>query len=141
MKKAAPYIIGFVAGVLVTSLVLYLYINTDTEPSDDGLYGLTVFPEKGECIPTDSEIEVFQVLKPNMALAYSHEYYDERIAILVVNYDGKSYYDGQKVKIPAGECARQIGTYQYNTSGYFGKTVPAVEIESSYRKKGRFEKP
>jgi len=129
MKKAAIFFGGLIVGVLGTLLVLYLSFSADNEPYRDGLNGLTIFLEKGECVPTGVEIEIFQVLKPNMALAYSNEYYDEGITVLVVNFDGKSYYDGQKVKIPAGECARQIGTYQYNTSGYFGKTVPAVEIE------------
>ena len=127
MKKAAPFITGFVAGVLGTLLVLYLY-TTDNQ-SYDGLYGLTIFPEKGECIPTASEIEVLQVVKPNMALAYTDQHIDKRILVLLINYDGKSYYDDQKIKIPAGKCARQIGTYQYTTNMDFDKTVPAVVIE------------
>ena len=130
MKKALPFISGVVVGILATILVLYLmFFEANNQPYDEGLSGLTIFPEKGECIPTDSEIEVFQVLKPNMALANSHEYYENRIAVLVVNYDGKSYYDGQKVKIPTGKCARHIGTYQYTTVEDIDKTIPAVSIE------------
>jgi len=130
MKKAAPFITGFVAGVLSTILVLYLYINSDTEPTEpyDGLYGLTTFQEKGECIPTDGRIEVFQVLKPNMALARTGKYLNGAI-ILLINYEGKSYYDDQEIKIPSGKCARQIGSYQYTTTNDFEKTVPAVAIE------------
>ena len=129
MKKAAPYITGFVAGVLGTLLVLYLmFFNVDDEPYDDGLYGLTIFPAKGECIPTEGRIEVFQVLKPNMALARTGKYLEGAI-VLLINYEDKSYYDDQEIKIPSGKCARHIGMYQYTTTEDFDKTVPAVSIE------------
>ncbi len=129
MKKAAPFITGFIAGVLGTLLVLYLMFYVDDQPYDDGLYGLTIFPEKGECIPTAGKLEVLQVMKPNMALAYTDQHIDRRILVLLINYDSKSYYDDQKINIPAGKCARQIGTYQYTTNMDFDKTVPAVAIE------------
>jgi hypothetical protein len=93
------------------------------------MIGLTIFPEKGECIATKGEIEVFQVLEPNMALARTGNILDG-IVVLLINYEGKTYYDEQKIKIPANKCARQIGTYQYTTRrDNFGKTVPAVVIE------------
>jgi len=106
---------------------LYLY-SIDNQPYDDGLYGLTIFSEKGECIPTEGELEVIQVMKPNMALA-STDIFHDGIVVLLINYDGKSYYDDQKIKIPAGKCARQIGTYQYTNRLDVHKTVPAVVIE------------
>ena len=126
MKQFLIFIGGFVAGILVTFLVLYL-ISGANQPKDS-LYGLTVFPEKGECITTKSKIEVFQVLQPNMALAETGKYPDE-IMVLLINYDGKSYYDKQKIEIPANSCARQIGTYQYTTKIGIDKTVPAVIID------------
>ena len=49
--------------------------------------------------------------------------------VLLINYDGKSYYDNQKIIVPSKKCARQIGTYQYMTRMGIGKTVPAVVIE------------
>ena len=63
-----------------------------------------------------------------MALAETGKYTD-RLMVLLINYDGKSYYDDQKIKIPANKCARQIGTYQYHTKMGIDKTVPAVVIE------------
>jgi len=131
MKKFLIFIAGFVAGVLATILVAFL-INVANGPND-GLFGLTVFPEKGECITTEGEIEIFQVLKPNMALAEIGKYYD-RIMVLLINYDGKSYYDNQKIEISANKCARQIGTYQYTTKMGIERTVPAVviDINSNY---------
>jgi hypothetical protein len=127
MKKVLIFSGGFVAGIIATILVAIL-INFSNQPNDS-LLGLTVFPKKGECIKTTGEIEVFQVLKPNMALARTGDFLDG-IVVLLVNYDGRSYYDEQKVKIPADKCARQIGTYQYSTKNEIVKTVPAVVIES-----------
>lgn len=63
-----------------------------------------------------------------MALAETGNYPD-RIMVLLINYDGKSYYDNQKIIIPAKKCAKQIGTYQYRTRMGIDKTVPAVVIE------------
>jgi len=146
MKKFLIFLSGFVAGILATILALFLISKVMDTPNDDGLLGLTIFPEKGECITTEykktdydlnkglvttvvNEIEIFQVLAPNMALAWTGDY-GNRIVVLLINYEGKTYYDDQKIKIPANKCARQIGTYQYTTrKDNFGKTVPAVVIE------------
>ena len=127
MKKFLIFFGGFVVGIIATILVAFL-INVANKPND-GLIGLTIFPEKGECITTKNEIEVFQVLEPNMALARTGNILDG-IVVLLINYEGKTYYDEQKIKIPANKCARQIGTYQYTTKqDRFEKTVPAVVIE------------
>jgi len=127
MKKFLIFIGGFVAGILATILVVFLIYVAD-QPYDDGLLGLTIFPEKGECITAKGEIEIFQVIEPNMALARTGNYRDG-ILVLLINYEGKSYYDNQKIKIPANKCAKQIGTYQYSAKNGMNKTVPAVVIE------------
>ena len=127
MKKFLVFIAGFIAGILATIFVVFL-IYVANKPNDC-LLGLTIFPEKGECISTKGEIKIFQVLEPNMALARTGDFRNG-IVVLLINYDGISYYDEQKIKIPTNKCARQIGTYQYTTRrGNFGKTVPAVVIE------------
>ena len=125
MKNALIFFSGFVVGIIATILVALLITANQ---SNDSLLGLTVFPEKGECITSRGEIEIFQVLKPNMALAETGQYSD-KIMVLLINYEGKSYYDDQKIVIPAKKCARQIGTYQYTTNMGMNKTVPAVVIE------------
>jgi len=126
MKQVLIFIGGFIAGILATLLFAFL-VNNSNQPND-GLVGLTVFPVKGECITTKKRVEIFQVMKPNMALAETGDYPD-RIMILLINYDNKSYYDDQKIAIPANKCARQIGTYQYTTKTGMDKTVPAVVVE------------
>lgn len=127
MKKIIIFIGGFIAGILAT--LLFAYMVSKTNEIKEDLSGLTIFPKKAECIPSKNEIVVFQVLQPNMALANTGDYSDG-IVILLINYDGKNYYDEQKIKIPNQKCLRQIGTYQYITKvDHLDKTVPAVVIE------------
>ena len=128
MKKALLFIGGLITGVVLTVLVAVL-INAANQPND-GFPGLTVFPEKGECIMSKGELEVMQTLASNAALAWTGDFLDsDRLLVLLINYDGVSYYDDQKIKIPTGKCARQIGTYQYTSRNEIMKTVPAVVIE------------
>ncbi len=146
MKKFLIFIGGFIAGILTTIFALYVFSIANMP--NDGLLGLTIFEEKGECITTTSkhkfsEIDIFQVIAPNAALATIKYYSDEKlyggktyrnydigndVVVLLINYDEKTYYDDQKIDI-SNKCARQIGTYQYETKSKFGKTVPAVVIE------------
>lgn len=148
MKNFLIFITGFVAGILATIFTTYLFTKAN-KPNDDGLLGLTVFEKKGECITTtsknkSSEIEVFQVIAPDAALANIKYYTDKKmygdeiyrdydigndIVVLLINYDKKTYYDEQKINV-SNNCLRQIGTYQYETRrDNFGKTVPVVVIE------------
>jgi hypothetical protein len=147
MKRFLIFIGGFVAGVLATILVGYLLVIAN-KPIDDGLIGLTVFPEKGECVENTSkrkstEIDIFQVVEPNMALGNIKNYTDKKmyggdnyrdydigndVVVLLINYDGKTYYDDQKIDA-TNKCIRQIGTYQYTAKIGIEKTIPAVAIE------------
>lgn len=147
MKNTLIFIGGFFAGILVTILVGYFIVLAE-KPVDDGLLGLTMFSNKGECLSTtskykSSEIDIFQVLEPNMALGVIKYYSDIKLSgtnnyrdydiandvvVLLVNSDGKTYYDDQKIEI-SNKCVRQIGSYQYTAKDNFEKTVPAVDIE------------
>lgn len=126
MKKVLLFFGGFITGIIATVIVAY-FISSANSPKDE-LTGLTMLSEKGECIKTEGEIEVFQVIKPNIALARTGDY-SEGIFVLLINNDGKTYYDEQKIKIPSKKCARQVGTYQYTTKIGIEKTIPAVVIE------------
>ena len=128
MKKLLLFISGVVTGIVAT--ILFATLVSIANQPNDGFPGLTLFSEKGECITTSGEIEVMQVLAPNVALAWTGEIlYSDRILVLLINYDDKSYYDEQKIKIPSGKCVRQIGTYRYTAKNETIKTVPAVVIE------------
>lgn len=126
MKQFLIFIGGFIVGILATLLFAY-WVSVSNE-SSDGILGLTIFPEKGECLIKKKELEIFQVIKSNMALAETGKSSD-RMLVLLINYDGLSYYDNQKIKIPTNKCARQIGTYQYTTGMGIRRTVAAVSIE------------
>lgn len=125
------FLSGFIVGILTTILSLFLisvgHDQDATLTSGERLVGLTMFPEKGSCI-TKNQVEILQTLRPNVALATSGTYPDEML-VLLVNHDGDVYYDSRKIEIPPGKCARQIGTYQYETKAEVLKTVPAVLIE------------
>lgn len=123
MNKFLVFLGGFVTGILVTFLVAYMF--TIANKPNDGLLGLTIYAEAGECIEIDGQLKIIQVLEPNIALAMAEDF----LVVLIVNNEGKTYYDDQRIKIPANKCARQIGTYEYNTNSTFQKTVPAVEIK------------
>ncbi len=141
MKKILIFISGFVAGILATIFAGYI-LTIANKPNDDGLIGLTIFEEKGDCLTStskskSSEIDIFQVIAPNAALANIKYYKDETyrnydirndVVVLLINYDEKTYYDDQKIDVTKN-CLRQIGTYQYETKSKFGKTVPVVVIE------------
>lgn len=129
MKRFLTFIGGFVVGILATIFVLYIIITIDEKTNNEEIDGLTIFSKKSDCIKTDKEIVIIQVIEPNMALATTGNFING-IVVLLVNYDGNAYYDQQKIKVPSDKCARQIGTYQYNTlKDNIRKTVPAVVIE------------
>ncbi len=141
MKKALIYIAGIVTGVALTFLISLLLI---TKSSDNGV---TWFDE-----PTDytgaNQFQVFQVLEPGAALANAafiediggYGTHKESISaitnqlafmngtvILIVNDEGKHYYDDEIIEIPSEKRAKQVGVYKYSTeTGY--KTVPIVKI-------------
>lgn len=126
MKSTLAFWGGVLVGIAATVLVIF-YISSKGEIGDDGIPGLTIFNEPGECITKD-EIKIFQVLKPDMALGSTGALFDG-IVVLLTNHENQAYYDDQKIKIPKDKCAKQMGIYQYTTKKDFQKTVPVVIIE------------
>lgn len=96
---------------------------------DDKLTGIVLFPKKkeGENI-TKEQLNVFQVLKPNIALVKTGMFPNEFL-LLLIGEDDDLYYDNQKIVIPEGKYAKQVGIYQYTTKGGEFKTIPAVKIK------------
>lgn len=129
MKSFLIFVFGVVVGILSTILFGFLVVsNIDEDDEYNGdLSGLTIFEEKGECI-TRNTLEVFQVVEPHQALAYTGHMPDDFIVFLT-NDEGDTYFDGQQVEISSGQCARQIGLFKYATKLNIGKTVPVVVIE------------
>lgn len=138
MKNFLIFLIGFVCG----TVFLFVITKTTTlltNKSDD----LVMFEKDGECFDTD-KLVVFQALEKGIALAQfggSSDGAEVLLRILagptVLLLDEKykkSFYDGEVISIPEGMCARQVGTYRYETQiGMFStfSTIPVVAIRLS----------
>ena len=123
MKKIWVFIVGVITGIVLTLLFATVsYVSSTSSNS-----GLNMFEEPGECLISRSSLKIFQVLEPTAALAMIKDDFSSG-AYLLVNNEGKSYYDDQVIKLPTGKCFKQIGTYQYPTKDDRLKTVPVVQI-------------
>ncbi|MBR5332538.1 MAG: hypothetical protein IKV32_04495 [Muribaculaceae bacterium] len=123
-KRWVIYALGIVSGIVLTFFSFYLISSCSSNN------GVTYFENPGECISSNS-LKVFQVLSDGVALANEIEgEYDisTGVVVLLINDEGKYYYDDQVIKIPAGKCARQVGVYTYTTKMEIEKTVPIVKI-------------
>lgn len=134
MEQAEKYIEEMTSFVetFMNSFKNFVYQDEKQETVNDDekkLSGITLFPKKkdGEII-TKEQIRIFQILKPNTALAKAGSFPNE-ILMLLVGDDDDLYYDDQKINIPEGKAAKQVGVYQYNTKGGELKTIPAVKIK------------
>lgn len=123
MKKTWVFIVGVITGIVLT--VLFATVSYVSSTSSNS--GLNMFEEPGECLISRSSLKIFQVLEPTAALAMIKDDFSSG-AYLLVNNEGKSYYDDQVIKLPTGKCFKQIGTYQYPTKDDRLKTVPVVQI-------------
>lgn len=122
-KKWVVYALGIVSGIALTFIVLYLMAGCSSSN------GVKYFEKPGDCISTNS-FKVFQVLDEGVALANEIEEYEipTGVVVLLINDEGKYYYDDQIIKVPSGKCARQVGVYIYPTKMEIEKTVPIVKI-------------
>lgn len=123
MKKIWVFIVGVITGIVLT--VLFATVSYVSSTSSNS--GLNMFEEPGECLISRSSLKIFQVLEPTAALAMIKDDFSSGVYLLV-NNEGKSYYDDQVIKLPTGKCFKQIGTYQYPTKDDRLKTVPVVQI-------------
>lgn len=119
---------------MVTMLILMVLFGIAVNSSSNSGYpGLTIFEEEGKCTGA-RQIQIMQTLEPNMALAHAktqpNAIYDpNEILVLLLGDEKASYYDDQKINVPKGMCAKQVGTYQYQSRELGMKTVPAVTIK------------
>ena len=118
MKKFLIFIIGVIVGVVLTILFSLLLSGSN---DDNPIW----FEEPGETI-NEQCFKVFQVLEDNAALVHSCN--SSVVVYLLVNNEGKYYYDEEVVNVPRNKIARQIGIYKYPTNNLKVKTVPIVQI-------------
>lgn len=124
MKNVLIFIAGMVTGAVLLFGIFFFVAGASSSAS-----GITLFEEEGEII-SENSFEVFQVVDDGNALAWEVDKFDisTGLVVLFLSEDGKSYYDDQMIRIPAGKCVRQIGTYRYPTQDEIVKTVPIVAI-------------
>lgn len=126
LKNILIFISGMVTMFLLILVILIIY---GLFVQSDELQGLTYLPEgSGECITTKN-LKVSEVIAPNVAIAefgYMDEFGDvfNGTKVLLLNDEGKEYYDKELIKMPKNKCAKRVGTYQH-----FDETIPAVEIK------------
>ena len=123
MKKIWVFMLGIITGIILTILFAVIMSNV----SNGSMSGLTMFEQPGECLISKSSLKVFQVLEPGVALTMIKDDFSSAVYLLIDN-DGKTYYDDQVIKLPFGKCFKQIGTYRYYTKKDVLKTVPVVQI-------------
>lgn len=137
----------FVAGILVGFVLAFLIdvivnknsvgsqekedveVEVEPEPESEDNDGITLFDEPGE-IFNDKSFKVFQVIAEDAALVRCKSEYDMYLGqtCLLMNREGKLYYDDEIVKVHQGKVARQMGIYQYPNRDGMIKTVPIIEI-------------
>ena len=130
MESKTKFILTYVAGI-VTGCVLLFVIgciinakNSSAEKED-----IVMFDSPRNAVPGKS-FKVVQVLPDGNALASVDNVYDDNfgIVVLFLGDESTSYYDDQKIEIPKGKVAKQIGNYSYMSRSYNEKTVPIVKI-------------
>ena len=137
MKNWMIFLCGIITGVVLTIIVAFI-INTsqknsnvvETEVQQQQDDGVKLFEEPGDIMEGNS-FKVFQVIATDGALVKgksgkSDLYYG--MVYLLINREGKSYYDDEIVNVPKGKVVRQMGIYHYPTRDGFEKTVPIIEI-------------
>lgn len=91
--------------------------------------GLRLFDKPGEVFVSKS-FKILQVVADGMALAHANtgdDFYSGPVC-LIINNEGKYYYDDEFVNVPKGKIVRQVGIYKYITTMEIDKTVPVVQI-------------
>lgn len=149
MKNIVIFIVGFVAGIIVTLIMLFgvsvfndvrklhelnmrdifkeqyeyndTVVSRHTPDSDDGI---EMFDEPKGTINVKSFV-VYEVL-PNGSAVARHKDLDENygLQVLFIPKNGESFYDRQIIKVTKGKCVRRVGTYN---DGF--ETLPVVEIQ------------
>ena len=130
MESKTKFILTYVAGI-VTGCVLLFVIGCiiNAKNSSAQKEDIVMFDSPRNAVPGKS-FKVVQVLPDGNALARIDNVYDDNfgIVVLFLGDESTSYYDDQKIEIPKGKVAKQIGNYSYMTRMNIEKTVPVVKI-------------
>lgn len=130
MESKTKFILTYVAGI-VTGCVLLFVIGCiiNAKNSSAQKEDIVMFDSPHNAVPGKS-FKVVQVLPDGNALASVDNVYDDNfgVVVLFLGDESTSYYDDQKIEIPKGKVAKQIGNYSYMSRMNIEKTVPVVKI-------------
>lgn len=124
-KSILIYIGGIVTGIILTFVILLFVAKSNSSNSSNN--NMVIFEQPQQIIDAKS-FEVLQVLPDGNALATVESPENFGMIVMFRAKGNASYYDDQKIEIPTGKCARQIGTYRYMTRNNIEKTVPIIDI-------------
>lgn len=131
MKQRTKFILTYLGGI-VTGVVLVFALGFFMAMSQSKLSANNdvVMFEKPRGVVPGKVFEVMQVLPEGSALATVDDIDSGNMGtvVLFIGNESLSYYDNQKIKVPSGKVAKQVGTYSYMTRQEMEKTVPVVEI-------------
>ena len=131
MKQRTKFILTYLGGivtgvVLVFALGFFMAMSQTKQSANNDV----VMFEKPRGVVPGKVFEVMQVLPDGSALATVDDFGSGNMGtvVLFVGNESSSFYDNQKIKVPSGKVAKQVGTYSYMTRQEMEKTVPVVEI-------------
>lgn len=132
MESKTKFILTYVAGIVTGCVLLFVIgciINTENSSSSSPEEDIVMFDNPRNTVPGKA-FRVIQVLPDGSALASGDDISDDNIGMVVLflGNEGTSFYDNQKIEIPKGKVAKQIGNYSYMSRSYNEKTVPIVKI-------------
>jgi len=131
------FLLGVVTGAVLTFAVLFVigrYYTPESRAEQPEVQTEDSNPKWFD-VPGDEmkdrSYKVMQVLEDHAALVHGkgdgYSVYNGAIYLLV-NKDGKYYYDEEIIDVPSGKVVRQVGIYRYETRQGLEKTVPLIMI-------------
>lgn len=128
MKLKTKFILTYVAGI-VTGCIVFFVISCIIVANNSSKDDVVMFDKPRNTVP-EKTFKVFQVFSDGSALSSGDDSSGNNLGldVLFLGDESTSYYDDQKIEIPKGKVARQIGNYSYTTNMGIEKTVPIVEI-------------
>ena len=118
MSTRVKSILIYVGGIFTGIIIMCVLSLCVAKHNADG--GLVIFEQPGQ--------KIIQVLNNESALATGNDLSNYGTVFLLLPKDGVSYYDDQKITVPSGKFARQIGTYRYISKNDVEKTVPVIDF-------------
>ena len=128
MKLKTKFILTYVAGI-VTGCIVFFVISCIIVANNSSKDDVVMFDKPRNTVP-EKTFKVFQVFSDGSALSSGDDSSGNNLGldVLFLGDESTSYYDDQKIEIPKGKVARQIGNYSYTTNMGVEKTVPIVKI-------------